>query len=194
MKDFCETYNLKNLIDEPTGFKNPNNPSSIDFMLTNKYRSFQHNHTIETGLSDHHKMTLCFMTSYFPKQAPIRYRNFKKFDNSAFRTELFNNLNNYGEINEYDTSQNISMDTFNKHAPMKEKYVRANNSLFWNKTLNKALMTRSRLKNKYLKFPSVFNKKMFKKHRNFCINLLRREKKIYYDNLDINCFTDNKNL
>ena len=98
MKDFCETYNLKNLIDEPTCFKNPNNPSSIDLMLTNKYRSVQHNHTIETGLSDHHKMTVCFMRSYFPKQAPtlIRYRNFKKFDNSAFRTELFNNLNNYG--------------------------------------------------------------------------------------------------
>ena len=77
-------------------------------------------------------------------------------------------------------------------APMKEKYVRANNSPFWNKRLNKALMTRSRLKNKHLKFPSVFNKKMFKKHRNFCVNLLRREKKIYYDKLDINCFTDNK--
>ena len=187
MKDFCETYNHKNLIDEPTRFKNPNNPISIDLMLTNKYISFQHKHTIETGLSDHHKMTVCFMRSYFAKQAPtlIRYRNFKKFDNSAFRTELFNNLNNYGEINEYDTFQNIFMDTFLKHAPMKEKYVRANNTPFWNKRLNKALMTRSRLKNKYLKFPSVFNKKMFNKHRNFCINLLGREKKIYYDNLNL---------
>ena len=88
------------------------------------------------------------MTSYFPKKAPtlIRYRNFKKFDNSAFRTELFNNLNNYDEINEYDTFQNIFIDTFKKHAPMKEKYVRANNSPFWNKRLNKALMTRSRFK------------------------------------------------
>ena len=98
MKDFCETYNLKNLIDEPTCFKIPNNPSSIDLMLTNKNRGFQHNHTIEMGLSGHHKMTVCFMTSYFPKQAPtlVRYRNFKKCDN----TELFINLTNYGEINE----------------------------------------------------------------------------------------------
>ena len=62
-------------------------------------------------------------------------------------------------VNEYDTFQNIFMDTFNKHAPMKDKYVCVNNSPFWNKRLHKALMTRSRLKNKYLKFPSVFNKK-----------------------------------
>ena len=75
--------------------------------------------------------------------------------------------------------------TFNEHAPMKEKYVCANNSPFWNNKLNKALMTMSRLKNKYLKFPCIFIKNMFKKHGNFSVNLLRREKKIYYDNLDL---------
>ena len=71
MIEFCETYNLKNLIVDPTCFKNPHNPSSIDLILTNKYRSFQNSHTLETGLSDHHKMTITIMRSYFPKQAPI---------------------------------------------------------------------------------------------------------------------------
>ena len=58
MTSFCETYNLKNLIKEPTCYKNPLNPSSIDVILTNKFRSFQDSRAIETGLSDFHKMTI----------------------------------------------------------------------------------------------------------------------------------------
>ena len=34
MKEFSDTYNLKNLIKEPTCFKNPLNPSLIDLILT----------------------------------------------------------------------------------------------------------------------------------------------------------------
>ena len=40
LKDFCDLYNFKNLIKEPTCFKNPVNPNCIDLMLTNSYRSF----------------------------------------------------------------------------------------------------------------------------------------------------------
>ena len=35
LTDFCELYNLKNLIIEPTCYKNPKNPSLIDIILTN---------------------------------------------------------------------------------------------------------------------------------------------------------------
>ena len=59
MKEFSDTYNLKNLVNEPTCFKNPLHPSSIDVILTNRFKSFQNTITIETGLSDHHKMTKC---------------------------------------------------------------------------------------------------------------------------------------
>ena len=84
------------------------------------------------------------------------------------------------------------METFNKLAPLKAKYVRANNAPYMNKSLNKAIMTRCRLKNKFIKYPTHQNKETYKKHRNFCVNLLRREKKKYYANLDLNKITDNK--
>ena len=58
MKEFCDTYNLTNLIKEPTCFKNPLNPNSIDLILTNRPRIFQNSKVIETGLSDHHKLTI----------------------------------------------------------------------------------------------------------------------------------------
>ena len=40
MKDVCEMYDLENLIEEPTCFKNASNPSSIDVMLTNRKNIF----------------------------------------------------------------------------------------------------------------------------------------------------------
>ena len=65
--DFCDTYNLTNLIKEPTCFKNPSNPSSIDVMLTNRPNSFQNSKAVETGLSDHHKLTVSVLKVYFKK-------------------------------------------------------------------------------------------------------------------------------
>ena len=52
MKLFNDTYNQENLIKEPTCFKNPLNPSSIDVMLTNDKCSYQNSVTLEIGLSD----------------------------------------------------------------------------------------------------------------------------------------------
>ena len=58
LKDFCNLYLLKNLIKKPTCFKNPENPRTIDLILTNRPRSFCNADTLETGLSDFHKLTL----------------------------------------------------------------------------------------------------------------------------------------
>ena len=61
LSEFCQMYNLTNLIKEPTCFKNPSNPSLIDLILTNRDRSFQNSQVIETGLSDHHKLTITIL-------------------------------------------------------------------------------------------------------------------------------------
>ena len=70
MKEFCDIYNLTNLIKEPTCFKNPLNPSSIDLILTNRPRSFQNSKIIETGISEHHKLTITVIRAHL-KKAPI---------------------------------------------------------------------------------------------------------------------------
>ena len=63
----CDTHCLSNMIKEPTCFKNILNPSSIDLILTNRSRMFQNSIAIETGLSDHHKLTITVMRSLFLK-------------------------------------------------------------------------------------------------------------------------------
>ena len=92
MMDFCSIFNLHNLVKEPTCFKNPQNPSSIDVMLTNRPKSFLRTITVETGISDHHIMTVTVLRSHIIKQAPtcIIYRDYKKFD-----PLVFNNMINY---------------------------------------------------------------------------------------------------
>ena len=67
MAEFCDTYDLTNLIREPTCYKNPNNPSAIDVILTNRNKSFQHSKTLETGLSDFHKLTVSVMKICYKK-------------------------------------------------------------------------------------------------------------------------------
>ena len=67
MKVFCETYNLTNLITNPTCFKSIDNPSCIDVMLTNRSLCFENSTVVETGLSDCHKMTITVMKKHFKK-------------------------------------------------------------------------------------------------------------------------------
>ena len=54
MKTFGENYKLRNLIKEPTCFKNPKNPTCIDLILTNKPLRFKNTYVIETRLSQNH--------------------------------------------------------------------------------------------------------------------------------------------
>ena len=47
VKNFCSSYNFTSMINRPTCFKNPENPSCIDLILTNCPRSFQNSCTID---------------------------------------------------------------------------------------------------------------------------------------------------
>ena len=75
---------------------------------------------------------------------------------------------------------------------MKKKLLRGNNAPFMNKYLSKPIMHRSKLKNRYNKNPTEINNLSYKKQRNFCVNLLKKEKKKYYNNLDLKIFDDSK--
>ena len=196
MSIFCETYDFQNLIKEPTCFKNPLSPSSIDVILTNRKTCFQNSSTLDTSLSDFHKMTITVMKMQYKKLEPkiISYRNYKKFDNAKFRQEIeYNSQLLCGQAKlGYVNIENIIISSLNRLAPIKFKYLRGNHQPFMNKELSKAIMTRSRLKNIYLKHPMECNRKRYTRQRNYCVNLRRRVKRDYYNNLNINNIIDNK--
>ena len=52
LQEFCNLFNLKNLVKEPTCYKNPEKPSCIDLILTSRHKLFQNSAIVEVGLSD----------------------------------------------------------------------------------------------------------------------------------------------
>ena len=54
MEDFCSLNNLKSLIKKLTCYKNHENPSCIDLILTNRSGYFQHSNAFEIGIYDIH--------------------------------------------------------------------------------------------------------------------------------------------
>ena len=83
------------------------------------------------------------------------------------------------------------MRILNRHAPTKRRCSRANNAPFMNKSLSKAIMVRSRLRNKFLKLKTSELREAYNKQRNYCVTLLRKTKMNFYGNLNPNIISDN---
>ena len=76
----------------------------------------------------------------------------------------------------------------------KKKGIRDNQSPFMNKDINEAIMTRTRLKNRFLKQATPMNRLAYKKQRNYCVLLMCENEKQYYGSLSVNRINDNKNF
>ena len=126
----------------------------------------------------------------------ITYRNFSYYDNANFISSLSDVSNEHKNqehlLNDPDRFHKVCAEILNRHAPLKKKYVRGNNKPFMNKTLSQAIMQRTKLRNKFLKDPTKHNKISYTKQRNWCVLLLRKEKKEYFVNLNEKDIIDNK--
>ena len=184
MEDFCSLSNLESLINKPTCYKNHENLTCIDVILTNRPGYFQHSNVFETGLSDFHLLIVTQLKMGFQKNLPkiIAYCDYKKFDIAKFRDDVKNFAFDQFDVSNFkETIFNI----FDKHAPIKQKYLRANEAPFMTKELHGEIMKRSRLHNNFLRTKSQGDRLKYNKQRNFCKKLLRTAKKLYVNNLDI---------
>ena len=196
VRDFCQN-GCKNLIKDNTCFKNPEKPSCIDLIITSRPKSFQNSMTLETGLSDFHKMTITVMKVFYKKQKPtiITYRSYKNFSNEVFMADFQNTISQVTSENndlEFDIFKAILNQAIQKHTQIKQRYFRANQAPFINKTINKEIMKRSRLRNKFLNTKSDIDRKAYNKQRNLCVSLIRREKKSFFNNINTRNIINNK--
>ena len=95
-------------------------------------------------------------------------------------------------INQLEKFLNVFKKVFDIHAPIKKSYIRVNQGPFMNKALQKAVMTNSRPCNKFLKIKTQPNETVYKKQRNYCVSLFRKEKKSFFENLETKNITGNK--
>ena len=122
-------YKLNNLVDVATCYKNPENPSCIDLILTNRRRSSQEFHIIESGLLDFKGMTNTFMKVYFKTEEPsiTYYRDHKMFNTQHFLQDIFVNLQKGNvEIDQLEKFAAICKIVLDRHISIKKRYIRAN--------------------------------------------------------------------
>ena len=81
------------------------------------------------------------------------------------------------ENTSYENFESIFMEQLNTYEPMKVKYMRANNAPFMSQALRKAIINWWRGRTKFLRLPNDINKANYKQQRNYCMKLLRKEKK-----------------
>ena len=193
MENFLYSYSLYNLVKDKTCFKGL--PKCYDLILTNCKHSFQNTITLTTGLSDFHKMTVTVLKTEFVKADPLQisYRNYNKYNSFRFNEELKIKLeSSYQNFTDYDKFQTIFREVLDKHAPIKKKIIRANNSPFMTKNLRKLIMQRSRSKNTFYKNKTPENWEKYRVLRNECVKLTKKVKREYYENLDTKIVKDNK--
>ena len=85
-------------------------------------------------------------------------------------------------------------DAFDIRVPIKHKYLRSNQSPFMNKEISKAIMNRTRLRNRFLRTRCIRDKEAYNKQRNYCVSPIRKTKQQYYNNLDHRKVADNKSF
>ena len=133
---------------------------------------------------DRHKMIVSVFRAFF-KGLPAKvteYRNYKRFDHNEFLRNLNQELikcNSFNDEQQYDIFTSILRNVLDKHAPSKMKKLRKKQAKLMTRQLRKAIMDRSKFKNKYLKWRSCENFLAYKKAKNIC-NLLNKKAKMNY--------------
>ena len=129
----------------------------------------------QTEISDFYKLTTTILRKTRSKAnaKKIFYRDYKTFDHNTFEKRPQSNLT-LETIIDYSQLQSIFLETLNNIAPDKMKMLSYNNNPFMNKDLRKAIMARSRLKNKFNKSSFAKNWNSYKKQTNFCLKLKRK--------------------
>ena len=143
--------------------------------LTNTPRSFHNTAITKTGISDHHKLITSFFRSHFERipSKKVEYGNYKKFNVKNFLGELDQEMIQ-GEIYKsnndmYSTFSDVFRSVLDRHALLKRKTIRGNQGSFMTKQLSKAIVNRSKLRNRYIKWLSRDNVLDYKKAKTHAI-------------------------
>ena len=108
---FLYPHEFTSINRNPTRYKNPNNPSCIDHILTNSPKCCFKRETVFTGLSDFHKLVLSVFKLHFSKAKAkeISYRDFRAFKENNFNQDLQNRLSAQS-VEEYAPFEKVFLD------------------------------------------------------------------------------------
>ena len=110
-----------------------------------------------------------------PEPKVIHYRDYKNFDKEAFKTDL--RSLRHSPRDSYNSFESSYLKILEKHAPIRRKTLRGNQVPYMTKQLRKAIMKRTELCSKYSKCNTLETLHAFKKQRNYCSRLYKKERR-----------------
>ena len=129
---------------------------------------------METGVSNQHALIFSFLKTIFTKMQPnkLQYRNYKKFEVRLFLQDV----EQLPQEISYTEWEKDFVKTLDKQAPFK----RGNHKSLITKNLRKEIIKRSSLKKRANISNNTEIIKLYKKQRNYVVNLSRKVKKEYF--------------
>ena len=108
-------------------------------------------------MSDCYKLILSCLRAHFKRLPPKKtiYRDYKIFDEAKFLHGLDQEIikgSFYQHEEAFPVFSSVFREVVDRHAPLKQKMIHGNNAPFMIKQLNKAIINRSRIKSRYLKW------------------------------------------
>ena len=180
MSTLFDAYNLTNVITTPTCFRNVNNPSLLDGVITNTPLRLLTHFNICIGISDCHNLVGGITKMNAPKTVPrkIVYRSYKNFDENNFNIDLSMAPFHVCEIFEDPSDQlwfqnKLLNDVIEVHAPLKNKTVKIKQVPYMNSVLRKAINVKAMLKRKFQRFKTSSAWDKYRCQRNY-VNSLKR--------------------
>ena len=86
------------------------------------------------------------------------------------------------DVNYKSITENF-LETIDKYAPLKKKFIRGNQAPFMHRDFQKAIYTRTRLKIKYWRNSSGENELAYRKQRSRCVSIRRKSITNYFNSL-----------
>ena len=136
---FYEGHDLFNLIKDKNCFKSASR-TCIDLIFTNRKLCFKITYTIDSGISDFHRMTFTQLKLTFEK-LPLKtivFRDYKTFTKENFDKDLLSLMFNTNVSSNYAKSSELFEKVLDKYAPLKKRKVRGNQMSFTTKTVRKS--------------------------------------------------------
>ena len=88
--------------------------------------------------------------------------------------------------------EEVFMNLLDHHAPLKKKILRANNAPYITKKLRKAIIKRSHFEKINWKSLTEKSLKVYKKQKNYVSRLHKKERKMFFNNLNQSVVSDNR--
>ena len=188
ISSFMTQHDLKNVVKGPTCFKNIDNPSLIDVILTNTPGRIASHLNVSIGVSDFHNFICAATRLHAPSNVKRRiiYRSYKHFDENNFNADLrvvpFHVCDVFDDMDDVMWSYHYLLnEVVDAHAPMKTKFLKRPQLPYMNGLLRKAINVKSMLKRKFVRCNNKANWNKYKHQRNLVTSLKRQSIKEYFN-------------